>query len=176
MKTRLSYLLPAGTLALLVGIAMASVSVDYDHSANFTRYHTYSWLGIRAGDSLWEKRIKEAVDRQLVFRGWNQVPAGGDAGVSAFGQVTERDTIVTYYDGFPGWGWGGWGGPAWATTQVIPQEIGTLTVDVFDGHTKQLIWRGVASKSVSKKPEKNEKKLAKVIDEMFERFPAVSRT
>ena len=31
----------------------ASISTDYDHSANFSQYKTYSWLKVQAGDSLW---------------------------------------------------------------------------------------------------------------------------
>ena len=39
--------------------------------------------------------------------------------------------MQTFYNGFPGWGWMGWGGTA--TTEAIPQRVGTLTVDLFDG-------------------------------------------
>jgi hypothetical protein len=105
--------------ALMAGALMlfaADVATDYDHHANFERYHTYSWLGVKAGDSLWQDRIQAAVDNALQSKGWQKVPSGGDAVVSAFGRVSERDTLETYYDGFPGWGWRGWGGMGMATT------------------------------------------------------------
>jgi hypothetical protein len=101
-----------------------------------------------------------------------KVPSGGDASVSAFGRTREQDTLQTFYDGFPSWGWHGWWGTGTATTLVEPQAIGDTTVDVFDGKTKQLIWRGRAEKTLSSRPEKNEKKLQKSVDDMFKRFPS----
>jgi hypothetical protein len=50
--------------------------------------------------------------------------------------------------------------------------VGTLTVDVFDGNTKQLIFRGEASDTLSSSAEKNDKKMEHSVDEMFKKFPA----
>lgn len=173
MKHRFSYLLP---VALgLAGAIYAAVTTDYDHHADFAKYHTYSWIGVRAGNSLWQERIQSAVDSALSAHGWQRTDSGGDAGVSAFGRTREQDTIETFYDGFPGWGWrAAWwgGGVGVATTQVVPQRVGDLTVDVFDGGTKQLIWRGEASESISShNPDKNDKKLDHTVDDMFKHFP-----
>lgn len=151
--------------------AFAAVHTDYDHHADFARYHTYSWIGARAGNSLWQDRIAGAVDSQLAAKGWTRVASGGDASVAAIGKVSERDNLQTFYDGFPGWGWNGWGGMGTATTTVIPEAVGNLTVDVFDSRTKKLIWRGTSSDTLSAKPEKNDKKLDHAVAEMFDHFP-----
>ena len=58
-----------------------------------------------------------------------------------------------------------------ATTTVENIPIGTLVVDMFDTPTKKLIWRGTATDALSDKPEKNEKKLEKAVEEMFKHFP-----
>jgi hypothetical protein len=58
-----------------------------------------------------------------------------------------------------------------ATTETVPQRIGTLDVDIFDGGTKQLIWRGTAQNTLSSKPEANDKRMDKSVDEMFKHFP-----
>ena len=152
-------------------IAMAAVSTDYDHHADFSRIHTYSWLGVKAGNSIWQDRITQAVDSALQAKGWQRTESGGDATVSAFGRVTQQDTLETYYDGFPGWGWRGWAGMGTATTTVVPEQVGNLTVDIFDGNTKQLIFRGRASDVLSSKPEKNDKKMEESVDKMFKSFP-----
>lgn len=152
-------------------LAFASVQTDYDHHADFGRYHTYSWLGVHAGNSLWQDRIKAAVDNELAGKGWTRVASGGDASVAAVGRVTERDNLQTFYDGFPGWGWMGWGGRGTATTQVTPEAIGNLTVDVFDSGTKKLLWRGTSTDVMSSKPEKNDKQLDHAVAEMFDHFP-----
>jgi hypothetical protein len=114
-----------------------------------------------------------AVDSQLAARGWTKVESGGDAAVSAFGHVTEQDTLQTYYNGFPGWRWG-WDGMA--TTTVIPEHVGNLNVDIFDGGTKTLIWRGTESQVLSSKPEKNERKLEDAVGDMFKHFPPRERS
>jgi hypothetical protein len=44
-------------------------------------------------------------------------------------------------------------------------------VDVFDSHTKKLIWRGTDSDDLSANADKNIKKLAKDIETMFKKFP-----
>ena len=174
MKTRISrYLLPA--ILGSVGVLFAAVHTDYDHKADFGRYHTYSWIGVQAGNSLWADRLRGAVDSQLAAKGWTRVESGGDAAVSVFGRVTERDNVQTYYSGFPGWGWRGWGGMGTATTTVVPEQVGTAMVDVFDGQSKHLIWRGTASDVLSEKPEKNEKKLEHAMEEMFDHFPPKSK-
>jgi len=45
---------------------------------------------------------------------------------------------------------------------------------LYDAHNKQLIWRGVASQSLSDKPEKNEQKLEKAVNKMLDHFPPKS--
>jgi hypothetical protein len=145
--------------------------------ADFSRYRTYSWIGVKAGDSLWQQRIMSAADGALAAKGLQRVESGGDLAVSAFGRTQERDTLQTFYDGFPGWGWrvGWWGGMGTTTTEVIPERVGNLTVDLFDEQTKQLVWRGRASEVLSEKPEKNEKKLEQAVEEMFKKFPPKER-
>jgi hypothetical protein len=174
MQLRVSRLL-APAVIVAACVAFAAVHTDYDHHADFSRYHSYSWIGVRAGNSLWQDRIMGAVDSQLAAKGWTRVNSGGDAAVSAFGRVNERDTLQTFYNGFPGWGWMGWGGMGTATTTATPEQVGTLNVDVFDGASKKLIWRGTSSDTLSAKPEKNDKKLEHAVAEMFDHFPPKSK-
>jgi hypothetical protein len=157
-----------------VGLLFAAVRTDYDRKADFSKYHTYSWIGVKAGNSLWQNRITETVDSALTGKGWSKVPSGGDASVSAFGKTSEQDTLETFYNGFPGWGWrAGWwgGGMGLATTQVVPERVGTLTVDIFDGNTKQLIFRGEATDSLSGNAGKNDKKMEHSVSDMFKKLP-----
>jgi len=169
--------IPVATSAILLTstcFLFAAVHTDYDHKADFNRYHTYSWIGVQASNSIWQNRITEAVDAALAAKGWTKVPSGGDASVSAIGQTTERDTMETFYDGFPGWGWrAGWwgGGMGMSYTEAIPERVGVLTVDVFDSGTKQLIFRGRASDVLTGNPEKNDKKMEHGVDDMFKHFP-----
>jgi Domain of unknown function (DUF4136) len=169
MKTlkKLLFILPASALLLL-----AVTRVDYDHSANFSNYKTYSWLKVEAGDSLWQDRIQRAVDNELMSKGWMRVPTGGDAAVSAIGSTHTEQQLDTFYNGLGGgWGWRGFGGFGEATTTVQNIPVGNLMVDIFDAHTKKLIWRGTAEKALSGKAEKNEKKMQDEVKDMFKKFP-----
>jgi hypothetical protein len=46
-----------------------------------------------------------------------------------------------------------------------------LVIDLYDGKTKQLIWRGSTESVLSDKVEKNEKNLDKGVAKMFKNFP-----
>jgi hypothetical protein len=147
------------------------IVTDYDHSANFSQYHTYSWGHVHSSDPLFEQRIRDAVDRDLQARGWQQVPEGGDVMVTAVLIKTHQDEYNTFYTGLGGgWRWHGWGG-GMATTTIDRVPVGTLIVDMYDTHSKLLLWRGEAHDQMSDKPEKDTTKLEKAVDKMLEKFP-----
>jgi Domain of unknown function (DUF4136) len=150
-------------------IALAQeVKTDYDHHANFSQYHTYYWERVKTTDPLWENRIREAVDHALQAKGWQRVDNGGDIALTAVGSSHNEREYQTFYDGMGGWRWGGFGE---TTTQVENYPVGSLVLDMYDAHNKQLVWRGVSSDSLSDNPEKNEKKLDKAVDKMLDHFP-----
>jgi hypothetical protein len=150
--------LQVATLGVCVALFAATVKTDYRHSVNFAQYRTYSWLKVDAGNPLWTDRITRDVDAQLTAKGWMKVPSGGDAAISAFGSTHNQQTLQTFYNGMGGgWFWGGFNDEATTTVENTP--VGTLTVDIFDGKSKKLIWRGTASNALSDNSEKNEKEL-----------------
>jgi hypothetical protein len=54
------------TMLFLVALGAAfaqQVKTDFDHQANFSQYKTYSWQEIKPANSLWDARIKNAVDQ-----------------------------------------------------------------------------------------------------------------
>lgn len=152
-------------------VVFATIKTDYSHSVDFGHYKTYSWIKVSVQDPLWEDRITRAIDSQLSAKGWTRVPDGGDAAVAAYGSSHDEKTLQTWYDGFVGgWLWNGFG-DGLATTTVERTPVGTLMVDIFDSSTKKLIWRGLASDTLSGKPDKDEKKMDKAVSEMFKNFP-----
>src|SRR5579862_2047847 len=76
MKLRNVFTLPLLAVALTPAVFAGTVSVDYDHSENFAQLKTYSWASVSTANSLWDKRVKDAVDQELTARGYTQVPSG----------------------------------------------------------------------------------------------------
>jgi hypothetical protein len=165
-----------GILLLFASASIAQqVKTDYDRSANFSHYKTYSWEKVQTQDQLWVDRIKEAVNTTLAAKGLTPMESGGDMAIVAIEMTKNQQTLNTFYDGFGGgWGWrrgGGFGGFGDATTTTDTYKVGTLVVDMFDAHTKKLVWRGSASDTLSDKSEKNIKNLDKGVQKMFDHFP-----
>lgn len=164
----------AATVAICAVAAAQDVKTDYDHHVDFSQFHTYSWHKVQTDDPLWQSRVTDAVDHALQSKGLQKVDSNGDLSVSAVGAVRNQQEYQTFYNGFgPGWRWGGFGNEA--ETTAVNYQIGTLVVDMFDPHNKQLVWRGSATDTLSDKPEKNEQKLDKAADKMFKDFPPKSK-
>ena len=153
------------------------VKTDYDRGANFGQYKTYSWAQVKTKEALDVDRIKTAVNAALAAKGWTQVDSGGDVSIVAMEITRNQQTLNTFYDGFGGgWGWRRFGGGGFgeATTTTETYKVGTLVVDLFDAKTKQLIWRGTSSDTLSNNSDKNIKNLDKGADKMFKHFPPSS--
>ena len=154
---------------LTASLFAQQVKTDYDHSANFAQYKTYSWEKVQTKDPLMVDRIKDAVNTALTAKGWTQVPSGGDVSIVAMEITKKQQTLNTFYDGFGGgWRFGGFGD---ATTTTDTYTVGSLVVDLFDTKTKSLIWRGSSSDTLSNNADKNTKNLDKGVRKMFAHFP-----
>jgi hypothetical protein len=172
MKQKLSILFLGISLFGGAAALNAQVKTDYDHSANFASYKTYSWIKVQSGDSLWDSRIQQDVDAQLAAKGWTKVDSNGDAAVSAFRSTQNQQSLETFYDGFGGgWRWRGMGGTGMSTTTTEVTKIGNVVVDIFDAHSQKLLWRGNDSQDLSSNADKNIQKLQKDINNMFKHFP-----
>jgi hypothetical protein len=146
------------------------VKTDYDRSADFSRYKTYSWEKVQTTDPLWVDRIKEAVNAALTAKGWTLVASGGDVSVVAIEMTKNQQRLDTFYNGFGGgWRWGGGFGDT--TTTVHNYKVGTLVVDLFDSKSKAIVWRGSSSDTLSNKSDNNIKDLDKGVQKMFDHFP-----
>ena len=175
MKLQKFVLVLVAMMVLFAGTSSAQqVKTDYDRSATFGQYKTYSWEQIKSKDALDVDRIKSAVNSALAAKGWTRVDSGGDVSIIALEMTQNQQTLNTFYDGFGGgWGWRRFGGGGFgeATTTTETYTVGTLVVDLFDAKTKQLLWRGSSSDTLSNNSNKNIKNLDKGVKKMFKKFP-----
>jgi hypothetical protein len=174
MKTQKMAFVLTGIMLLLACIASAQqVKTDYDRSANFAQYKTYSWEHVKTQDALNVDRIKSAVNAALAAKGLTQVDSGGEISIVAVEMTQNQQTLNTFYNGFGGgWGWRRFGGGLGeATTTTETYKVGTLVVDLFDSSSKKLLWRGSSSDTHSNNSDKNIKNLDKGVEKMFKKFP-----
>lgn len=162
-----------------------NIKTDFDHHANFTEYHTYSWGAVKVSDQLNAARIRRSVNASLQRDGWKEVSTGGQVTVMATDKVHTEQEAESYYDGMGGgWGggWGGWGGWGWgdgggfggmgeSMTTMSTTRNAHVVIDIFNTSTKRLLWRGVSRAELTNKPADNRKRLDEDIAKMFKDFP-----
>jgi len=171
----------AACLLLPTAAVAQKVRTDYDHAADFSKYKTYKWVKVEKAaqvSQLADQRITSAIDAQLAKAGLTKSEDNPDLLVDYQVGLTNQTQLTTFSSGGgPGWGYGprygyGWGtssGISTTTSSTIP--VGTLVVDLNDPQQKQLVFRGIATDTLSDKPEKNTKKIDKAMAKIFEKYP-----
>ncbi len=147
--------------------------IAWDHNADFAGFHTYAWQPSPSpakGD--WNQAIVEEIDKQLQAKGLTKVDSNPDLWV-VYTRSIKKDESSVLGGGYvigPGWGSGEAGIPPTSTTF----EEGTLVVELADPKTKQVLWRGAVSNTISDNSNKNLKNLDKSVAKLFEKYPPKS--
>jgi Domain of unknown function (DUF4136) len=144
MKHRLAALL---TCVLIANATYAhKVTTTVNPTAPFGSYRTYAWMpGTPAPHPLAEQRIRASVVMELASKGLNAVDEFSDLYVATHMIAREDSRVVD--NGF------------------------TLIVEIYDAHTRQLIWRAVASDTFRPKPSRNADRVDHALEEIFEKYP-----
>jgi len=161
----------AATTLLVAACSSVATNYDYDTSYDFTKLKTYAWaraVGQPEASPLVLERIRAAVDAELGKRGYTRVGKEADFLVATFAGRQSRIQVTDwgYRYGPPGyWYHGG--------IDVYQYEEGTLILDVVDGKSKRLVWRGTATSTIdpSATPEKRTEKINAAVAKVLERFP-----
>jgi hypothetical protein len=158
------------------------VRYNFDKDTDFSKFKTYKWVTLKDApkvNDILDKNIKAAIDAELATKGLTKVEqdnadlfVGYQAGVGQEKQFTSYGTDWGYG---PGWYRGGWYGPTNTTVtgQTSTIYVGQLALDMYDSTKHDLVWRGVASKTIDPKakPEKQEKNLAKTAKKLLKNYP-----
>lgn len=159
------------------------VRYNFDSKADFAAFKTYKWVDIKGADhtnQLVEKQIQDALDAELATKGLQKTDSdSADLYIGYQTAIGTEKQFTSYNTGWgygPGWG-GGWygGGMNTGMTTGSTSTIykGTLGVDMYEPAKKDLVWRGVATKTIDPKakPEKQQKNLAKAIKKLLKNYP-----
>ncbi len=181
MKQHALFSLALALLACHTAVSQ-DVRYNFDKDADFSKFKTYKWVVLKDAtnlDNLRDKQIKSTVETELTTKGLAKTDAdtadlyvGYQAGVGTEKQFTSYNTDWGYG---PGWYRGGWygGGGGMTTGQTSTIYTGQLAIDFYDSKNHDLVWRGVASKTIdtNAKPEKQQKNLAKAVAKLLKKFP-----
>ena len=173
--------IPLFVITLLVIVAACSsrqVGYDFDRGADFSRYRTYAWVSAaqqttgdkRLDSSLVNARIRAAVDAQLREKGYLASSNGSP------------DFLIAYHAGMKEMIKGAStqnyiGDRAHGTfttiSDVQPYHEGTLTIDIVDAASRQLIWQASATADVEQSlgPEERDARIKNAVRAMLAHFP-----
>ncbi|HVH26917.1 MAG TPA: DUF4136 domain-containing protein [Vicinamibacterales bacterium] len=162
------------TLLLPTAAAAQKTTYDYDKSATFDAYKTYTLKdGTKVGDPLIDNRIVNALEAELKKKGLTRSDTTPDLAIVYHVAFDKQQDITAWNTGGGPYRYG-WGG-GWGTTDIRVNEIlvGTLVVDIADVKTNQVVWRGLGVKEVNTtaKPEQRDKSIQQAVQKILKEYP-----
>ena len=148
-KAAMSLALAAGALTL--ACSTMTTAVDYDHTINWSQFHTFQLAGgTKDPETFTQKRIEDGITERAHVQGLagrHQQP--GRPGLLAR-RPHRREAVERHQHGrrFGYRGWGGWAA-AWRRRPRPTFPIGTIVVDMVNPKTNEMFWRGTAQDQVS---------------------------
>ncbi|WP_035646391.1 MULTISPECIES: DUF4136 domain-containing protein [unclassified Flavobacterium] len=160
------------------------VTTDYDHSANFSQYKTFTVYDLKAQEGqvnqLNADRVAKAIRAEMTAKGFVESTDNPDLKVNAV-SILKNKTQVTADTNFYGYGgmyrpYGYWGGGAMmggGTTTFNSYDYvdGSLVIDIVSSKTQKLLWQGIGNAQIDSKPDNPEEFIAGAIKKILEGFP-----
>ena len=175
------------TLFLLLSAASVvaqDVRYNFDKDTDFSKFKSYKWIDLKDAQKLsdlGDKQVKATVDSELGRKGLIRTDGdvadlylGYQAAIGQEKQFTSFSSDWGYGGGWYRGGWyGGMGGMSTTTGQTSTIYVGQLAVDMYDPANRDLVWRGLASKTidVKAKPDKQQKNLTKAVTKLLKNYP-----
>ena len=167
MKTKFAVLALAVCLVATTAVAQ-QVSVNYNHQANFSQYHTYAW------GSNNKNQIRNSILAQVAQQDINTAMQG--KGLQMVQESQNPDLILVATGGereqtsYSAWGMRGIGGGMGGISPEQNVEA-TMIVNLYEAKTQSLIWRGIAQDTLNNNGNKNQEMVQKAIQKMFKQWP-----
>jgi hypothetical protein len=166
MRIRRNSLAVPGAIVLASALAYADISVHFDETVDFTRFESYGWReGTPSPRRTAQQRIVDAVERELDARGMRKVDASPDLYVTTH-VLVDAHTLEELSDDTE---WLFWTGIT--SVDAVTVGAGTLVVDLLDAESQEIVWRGLATEKLAEIPDKNLKKIDRVVKKLFKRLP-----
>jgi hypothetical protein len=167
MKTKTLFCALLFSIASTIAVGQ-QVSVNYNHDASFSQYHTYAWGSNNTNE------IRNSILAQVAKQDINTAMQG--KGLQMVQESQSPDLILTSNGGmklqtsYSAWGMRGIGG---GMGGISPEQSveGTMIVDLYDAKKQSLVWRGLAQNTLNNNGNKNQEMVQKAITKMFKQWP-----
>ena len=155
-------------LLLAAPVLAQQVSVNYNHDASFSQFHTYAWGANNTNE------IKNSILAQVAQQDINSAMQG--KGLQMVQESQNPDLILTASGGeraqtsWNAWGMRGIGG---GMGGISPQQNieATMVVSLYNPKTQELVWRGIAQDTLNNNGNKNQEMVNKAVQKMFKQWP-----
>jgi len=153
-----------------------TVTNDYDHTANFSQFHTYKIVQLeqqyQALSQFNQTRIINAVNAQMLAKGFTQ-SENPDMLVNITTILKNKQEIVAnsygYGGGYRPYAWGG--GNMSTTVNVQDYQNGSLIVEVANASTKKLLWEGIGNQDIDAPSNNPEQAINSAVQKIMASFP-----
>lgn len=158
------------------------VSTDYDRSANFQQYKTFSMYKLDgktdAISELNANRITSAVRNEMTKKGFQETSDNPDLLVNTVTIMKDRQSVSSNTD-FYGYGgayrpyaWGAGMGVSGTTTyNVQDYKDGSLIIDIVEASSKKLLWQGTGNSEIDKPLKDPDTQIPAAVAKIMASFP-----
>lgn len=163
------FLLGLTLLAASVGAGFAQqVSVNYNHNASFSQYHTYAWGSNNKNEirnSILAQVAQQDIESAMSQKGLQKVQESQNPDLILTASGGEREQTS-----WNAWGMRGIGG---GMGSISPEQNveATMIVSLYDAKQQSLIWRGIAQDTLNNNGNKNQEMVNKAVQKMFKQWP-----
>ncbi len=172
--------LPAAILSSFILLTACgptlTVTNDYDHTANFSQYHTFRIIKLeqqyQALSQFNQTRVINAVRAQMIAKGFTEAE-NADLLVNITSIMKNQQEVVAnsygYGGGYRPYMWGG--GNMSTTVNVQNYVAGSLIIEVASAATQKLLWEGVGNQDIDAPSSNPDKTVPAAVQKIMASFP-----
>ncbi len=153
-----------------------TVTNDYDHTANFSQYHTFRIVKLeqqyQSLNQLNQNRVINAVRQQMIAKGFTEAE-NADLLVNITSILKNEKEIVAnsygYGGGYRPYAWGG--GNMSTTVNVQNYIAGSLIIEVAAAQGNKLLWEGIGNQDINSPSSDPDKTVPVIVQKIMASFP-----
>ncbi|WP_020532360.1 DUF4136 domain-containing protein [Flexithrix dorotheae] len=167
------------TLAILLLLSCSDryvVNSKYNPEDDFSQYKTFDWSefqeGVKPGNPLHDNDylreiIKESIENEMDEKGFKKSEENPDLFIEYFLNLEDKQAVITAPLDF--------GVGTDQKYEVIKEELkkAMLIIHIEDRLNQKTLWIGSAESLLEASPKNLDKRVEKVIDEIFKKFPEI---